>query len=127
QTPNPEYMFSCRALSRPAWYLFLGTSLNKFATFVTPFLVLYLKRQGYSPTEGALAIGAYGVGHFVACGLGGFLANKIGRRKTIALCMFSGAAAMVLFSQARSLHSILLLSGLTGLTAPLYQPARRAL
>jgi MFS family permease len=74
-----------------------------------------------------MAIGAYGVGHFVASGLGGYLADRIGRRKTIALSMFSGAIAMVLLSQARSLHSILLLTALTGLTGECYRPASSAL
>src|SRR6266704_1786944 len=96
---------SLRALPRPAWILFLGTFLNKFGAFVIPFLVLYMTRTGYSPADAALAIGAYGLGHLVACGLGGFLADRIGRRKTIALSMFSGALAMVLLSQARSLGS----------------------
>ena len=90
----PTLLVSLRALPRPVWILFLGTFLNKFGTFVIPFLVLYLARQGYTPGQAALAIGAYGGGHFVACGLGGYLADRIGRRRTIALSMFSGAAAM---------------------------------
>src|SRR5438045_2322084 len=101
-------MAGLRALPRPAWILFLGTFLNKFGAFVIPFLVLYMTRQGYSPAEAALAIGAYGAGNFVASGLGGYLADRIGRRKTIALSMFSGAIAMILLSQARGFYPILL-------------------
>jgi len=114
-------------LPRPAWILFLGTFLNKFGTFVIPFLVLYLTRQGYSPAQAALAIGAYGAGNFIASGLGGYLADRFGRRKTIALSMFSGALAMLLLSQARGLYPIMLLTGLAGLTGELYRPASSAL
>jgi MFS family permease len=120
-------MTSLKALPRAAWILFLGTFLNKFGTFVIPFLVIYMTRQGYSPGEAALTMGAYGAGHFVACAIGGYLADRIGRRKTIALSMFSGAASMVLLSQATHLWSITLLAGLTGLTGELYRPASSAL
>src|SRR5438067_6586737 len=127
QNQCPGLIAGLRALPRPAWILFLGTFLNKFGACVIPFLVLYMTRQGYSPAEAALAIGAYGMGHFVACGLGGYLADRIGRRKTIALSMFSGAIAMILLSQASSLFWIVLLSGLTGLAGEFYRPASSAL
>src|SRR5206468_10063568 len=110
QNHNPGLIASLRALPRPAWILFLGTFLNKFGAFVIPFLVLYMTRQGYTAAEAALAIGMYGVGHLIASALGGYLADRMGRRKTIALSMFSGALAMILLSQARSLPAILLLT-----------------
>src|SRR5207244_12993174 len=103
---HPTLLASLRALPRPAWILFLGVFLNKFGSFVVPFLTLYLKRQGYSITDAGLAIGAYGAGHFLASGLGGHLADTLGRRKTIVLSMFSAAVSMMLLSQARSLPSI---------------------
>ena len=127
QQNGPGLIAALRALPRPAWILFLGTFLNKFGAFVIPFLVLYLTRQGYSTAQAALAIGAYGVGNFVASGLGGYLADRMGRRKTIALSMFSGALAMILLSQARGLYPICLITALTGLTGELYRPASSAL
>src|SRR5439155_20734974 len=69
----------------------------------------------------------YGVGTLLASALGGHLADTIGRRKTIALSMFSSAAAMMLLSQARGLPAIILLTGLAGLAAELYRPASSAL
>src|SRR5438552_3786356 len=124
---HPTLLASLRALPRPAWILFLGTFLNKFGTFVVPFLALYLTRRGYSMTDAGLAVGAYGVGVFLASGLGGHLADAIGRRKTIVLSMFSGAVAMMLLSQARSLTGIVFLTALTGLAGELYRPASSAL
>ena len=118
---------SLRALPRPAWILFFGTFLNKFGAFVVPFLALYLTRQGYTLTDAGLAIGAYGVGNLIASVLGGHLADTIGRRKTIVLSMFSGAMAMMLLSQARSLPAIVALAALAGLTGELYRPASSAL
>jgi MFS family permease len=115
------------AFPRPVWVLFFGTFLNKFGTFVIPFLALYMTRQGYSTAQAGLAIGAYGVGSFVASGLGGHLADTFGRRNTIVLSMISGSFAMLLLSQAHSFWVILLLTGLVGLTGELYRPASSAL
>src|SRR5437899_7416976 len=126
-TTHPTLLASLKALPRPAWILFLGVFLNKFGSFVVPFLTLFLTRQGYSMGDAGLAIGAYGAGHFLASGLGGHLADSLGRRKTIVLSMFSAAIAMLLLSQARSLPSILLLTALAGLAGELYRPASSAL
>jgi MFS family permease len=114
-------------LPRPVWILFLGTFLNKFGTFVMPFLALYMTRQGFTTGQAGIAIGVYGIGNFMASGLGGYLADRIGRRNTIVLSMFSGAVAMMLLSQARSFDAIVLVAGLVGLTNEMYRPASSAL
>jgi MFS family permease len=118
---------SLRALPRPAWILFLGTFLNKFGAFVVPFLTLYLTSRGCTVGEAGLAIAAYGAGNLIATLLGGHLADSLGRRQTIVLSMFSGAAVMMLLSQARHFPWIVLLTALTGLTNELYRPACAAL
>jgi len=113
--PHPTLLASLKALPRPAWILFFGTFLNKFGTFVLPFLTLYLTRQGYSLGDAGLAIGAYGVGTLLASALGGHLADTIGRRKTIVLSMFFAAITMLLLSQARGLAAIVALTAVAGL------------
>ena len=118
---------SLRALPRPAWVLFAGMFLNKFGAFVVPFLTLYLTSRGYTVGEAGLAVGAYGVGNLLASLLGGHLADYLGRRQTIVLSMFSGAATMLLLSQAESLSAIVALTALTGLTNEFYRPASAAL
>jgi MFS family permease len=115
------------ALPRAAWILFFGTFLNRFGTFVIPFLTLYMTRHGYTAGEAGLAVGGYGFGTLCACAIGGPLADRIGRRKTIALSMFGGAVTMLLLSQAGSLFSIVTLSALNGLAAEIYRPASSAL
>jgi MFS family permease len=116
-----------KAFPRPVWVLFFGTFLNKFGTFVIPFLALYMTRQGYSTAQAGVAISAYGVGNFIASGLGGHLADIIGRRNTIVISMFSGAAAMMLLSQAHGFYAIVLATALVGLTSEIYRPASSAL
>ena len=127
-TASPETLFATlAALPRAAWTIFFGTFLNKFGTFVVPFLALYLTSRGYTVGQAGLAIAAYGVGNLLASLLGGHLADYIGRRKTIVLSMFSGAATMLLLSQARNFPAILLFTMLTGLTNEFYRPASSAL
>ena len=116
-----------RALPRGAWILFFGTFLNKFGTFVVPFLAIYMTRLGYTPAQAGLPIAAYGVGTLGACLLGGSLADRLGRRKTIVLSMFSAAAAMLCLSQVRGLPWIMVFSSIAGLTGELYRPASSAL
>jgi MFS family permease len=118
---------SLRALPRTAWILFFGTFLNKFGGFVVPFLTLYLTGRGYSVNQAGLAVSAYGVGNLGASLLGGHLADKLGRRHTIVLSMFSGAASMMLLSQAHSFGQIVALVALTGLANEFYRPASQAL
>jgi MFS family permease len=118
---------SLRVLPRAAWILFFGVFLNRFGTFIIPFLSLYLKRKGFGLMDAGVAIGSYGAGTLVACFFGGYLADHIGRRKTITLSMFSGAATMLLLWQADSWWGIVLLTGLNGLCAEAYRPASTAL
>lgn len=118
---------SLRALPGAAWVLFFGTFLNKFGGFVVPFLTLYLTGSGYSVAQAGLAVSAYGFGNLCASLLGGHLADRLGRRQTIVLSMFCGAASMMLLSQAHYFALIVLLTFLTGLTSEFYRPASQAL
>jgi MFS family permease len=118
---------SLRQLPRPVWILFAGTFLNKFGAFVIPFLSLYMTGGGFSVTQAGIAMGAYGAGHFLACLIGGHLADSIGRRPTLVLSMFSTAVVMLTLSFARSFGLIVALTMLAGLTGELYRPACSAL
>src|SRR5947207_8610392 len=124
---QPSLRESLRALPAGAWILFFGTFLNKFGTFVLPFLAIYMTGLGYTASQAGLAFASYGIGTLGACMLGGLLADRLGRRKTIVLSMFSVAFAMVGLSQARSLSMIILFSCIAGLTGELYRPASNAL
>ncbi len=80
-----------RALPRPVWILSAGSFVNRFGSFVAVFLVLYLREKGYSIAEAGLVVSFYGVGNVLAAGVGGWVADRLGRRNAIALSMFSAA------------------------------------
>lgn len=111
----------------PAWVLFAGSFLNRFGSFVLTFLVLYLTRRGFSPAQAGLAVAAYGFGSLVAAAVGGLLADRLGRRRTISLSMFCSAATMLALSQASELWLIIVLVAVAGLAAEAYRPASSAL
>lgn len=125
--PPVPLLTDLRALPGKFWVLFAGTFINRFGTFVWPFLTIYLTRQGYPIAAAAWAISAYGVGSFSGSVLGGWLADHIGRRNTIALGTFSAAVFYMLLYAASSLPAIIACSALAGLASGTYQPAIGAL
>ncbi len=124
---HPPLLATLRALPGSVWVLYAGTFLNRFGTFVVPFLALYLTNRGFSAGQAGIALSAYGFGHLGAALLGGQLADTFGRRKTILLSMFASAVTMLLFSMATTYPAILLLALLAGLATETYRPAAAAL
>jgi MFS family permease len=109
------------------WWLFAGSFVNRFGSFVSVFLILYLVDRGYSaPAAGSVAA-AYGVGGLGAALIGGFLADRLGRRNAIALSMFTSALSAIALSRVDGLVALWLLTAVFGLTSDLYRPASAAL
>jgi MFS family permease len=121
------FLNQLRALPRPTWIIFGGVFVNRFGSFVVPMLTLYLTKAGFSPFQAGLAVGAYGGGHLVASLLGGHFADRIGRRNTIAISMFSSAISMLVLSQMRAYAPIVVVTFLAGCAAEMYRPASVAL
>src|SRR5688572_30196634 len=84
-----------RSLPRMVWLLYAGVFLIRFGSFVVFFLVAWLTSRGHSPGAAGAAVAAYGGGHLIASWLGGWMADRIGRRETIVLSMFSAAASLL--------------------------------
>ncbi|GHO46609.1 MDR family MFS transporter [Ktedonospora formicarum] len=112
---------------RSLWVLCIGTFFNRIGGFVSVFLVLYMTSRGYTPAQAGIAASAYGIGSISAAALGGYLADRLGRRNTIMLSMFSSAVAMLALSQANVLWLIIVLVVFAGLATELYRPASSAL
>lgn len=123
----PTFRENLRLLPRSAWILFGGTFVNRFGTFVMPFLVIYMTRLGYTPAQAGIAVSAYGLGHLIASMAGGDLADRIGRRYTIAISMFGSAGSMIALSQAEGYFAILACTFVVGGFGELYRPAAQAL
>jgi MFS family permease len=110
-----------------AWVLFAGSFVNRLGTFVLPFITLYLTRNGFSVPQAGLAIAAYGLGGLLSQIVGGLLADRIGRRNTIALSMLSTGALTLALWQAETLALIYPLMFGIGCMGELHRPAAGAL
>jgi MFS family permease len=116
-----------RELPAVAWFLIGGAFINRFASFAMVFLVLYLTSHGVGVAAAGAAVAVWGVGEVLASLVGGHLADRLGRRNTIALSMFSSAAAMVALSQIHDYGAILPVAFFAGLASEMYRPAGGAL
>ena len=113
-----------RSLPDSFWLVWLGTLINRAGGFVLPLLAYYLRdERGLSQGAAALIASAYGAG-LVAAGLvGGVLADRLGRRLTMAGSLLGGAAMMIVLSEARGIAGIALAAAGLGLVGELYRPA----
>jgi MFS family permease len=125
--PPLSLIADLRLLPRAFWILFAGTFINRFGTFVWPFLTIYLTRQGYALGDVAWALSAVGGGALLGNALGGWLADHIGRRHTIVLGTFGAALSVMLLYAAHSFPAIVVSALLLGLTSGIYAPAASAL
>ena len=116
-----------RQLPRAYWILFSGTLINRFGHFVMPFLALYLKREGFEPWVTGVSLASYGGGTLFANFLGGYLADRFGRKPTILLSCLAGVITMLSLSQADTPVTLIVFSGLVGLAGSMYFPAASAL
>jgi MFS family permease len=117
-----------REMPGTAWFLTAGVFINRFGSFVVLFLALYLTRQlGFSAAQAGTAVAAYGVGEVLAGGLGGDLADRLGRRITIIGSMLLSSASLIALSQMEHYGAIVGTAFVVGLSSEMYRPASSAL
>ncbi|MEM7673190.1 MAG: MFS transporter [Verrucomicrobiota bacterium] len=117
-----------RALPRAVYILIAGQFLNKFGSYVYPFLTLYLNSIGYSASSVASVIAVMGVGNIFGPLVGGYLADAIGRKRTIAISLFGSAfATLGIYTSTGYYWGLLLFSFANGFLWFMYGPAASAL
>jgi MFS family permease len=116
-----------RELPPAAWFLIAGTFVNWFASFAIVFLVLYLTRRGLGVVSAGTALAAYGAGELCAGAIGGHLADRLGRRTTIAISMFGSAGSVLALYAVHAYPAIVALAFGAGITGETFRPAGRAL
>jgi MFS family permease len=114
-------------LQRTFWILFAGMLVNRLGGFVFTFLALYLvDRRGFTPARAGLVVSALGVGSVVAGLLGGWIADRFGRRAALLVSLVGGAAAMLQLGAARGLAYVVFSAFVVGLVGEMYRPAVHA-
>ncbi|NUO59202.1 MAG: MFS transporter [Hamadaea sp.] len=114
-------------LPRTFWGLMSGVGLARLGFFAVPFLTFWLVAdRHFSAAQAATVMTAFGLGWTLSMPLGGWLADRLGRRLVIVASAFGAAAAYVAIG---GVHGLLWTCGLafaTGLTFDLYRPAVQA-
>ncbi|MCU0655156.1 MAG: MFS transporter [Polyangiaceae bacterium] len=115
-------------LPRVFWVLWAGAFLNRLGGFVVPFLSIFLTEQrGQSPAEVGWLLALYGLGGLAASLSGGALADRVGRRSTLATSLLLSAAAMgqLAWQRDEGMLGVSLLA--LGFFGELYRPALQAM
>ncbi|MFP2912591.1 MFS transporter, partial [Pyxidicoccus sp. 3LFB2] len=111
-------------LPRTYWVLWVGTLVNRLGSFVVPFLALYLTRErGYTVEQAGFVASLHGAGSVLAGPLGGALADRVGRRLTLAGGLWLGAAGMLFLGFSREPFWIAVAAFTLGVLGELYRPA----
>lgn len=111
-------------LPRLFWFLFAGAFINRIGSFVLPLFAIYLMRErGFDATTTGIICSLYGLGSLASGQLGGQLADRLGRRRTMLIGFTWGAAAMLLVPQASGPIALGAASFHLGLSGDLYRPA----
>lgn len=117
-----------RSLPRSVYILVIGQFLNRFGSYVYPFLALYLSSLHYSAGKVALAIAAMGAGNVLGPILGGYLADAIGRKRTIVISLFGSALGTLgIYATAEHYPALLIAGFANGALSFMYGPAASAL
>lgn len=111
-------------MPREFWLLIVGMFVNRLGAFVLPFLTLYLGEQHkLGARESGLVIAAWGVGAVISALIGGQLADRWGRKRTMLASLCGGAAVLLMFTQATGVVALALSALALGAVAEVYRPA----
>jgi MFS family permease len=125
---NPSRLIDeLRELPRPVWILCIGTFINRFGAFVFPFLPLYMTGNGFTLEQAGYTISMVGVGGLLSALVGGWFADRFGRRWGMGFALLGGGACMLLMSRAETLPEFLLSGFAIGASHGLYHPAASSL
>lgn len=114
-------------LPRAYFVLWAGMLINSLGGFLMTFLAIYLREQrGFSIEEAGLVLGLFGLGHTASGPIGGALADRVGRRKTLILGCLLAAITMLVLGAARVRWQLWTVTGLLGLVSGLWRPAANA-
>src|SRR5690242_1342947 len=117
-------MLDVRGLPRTYWILWTGALINRLGGFVMPLLALYLTgERGLSVAQAGLVISLFGGGALLSGPVGGFFADRSGRRTTLVAALVLGALAMLHLSLARHPLHVAAAAFLLGLLGEMYRPA----
>jgi len=113
-------------LPGPFWWLFAGQAVNSSASFILPFLALFLTARGFRTEEAGWVVGLFGGGLLVSGPLAGAAADRIGRRPVMLASLLGASAVTALLPALQQVWALTAAVALLGLVASAYRPAASA-
>ena len=115
-------------LPRTLWLLLAARTVNRLGAFSLAFLTVLVSTDFRAGVETAgLVTAAFGLATIPSRLVGGRLADRMGRRRTIVLGLTGCAAAQAGIAGARSLAQAAVCAVLLGLAYELYEPPSQAI
>ncbi|GLF91307.1 putative MFS-type transporter YqjV [Bacillus safensis] len=118
-----------RTLHPLSWTIIIGTIFGRMATSMSiPFLAVYLTQvKGASASSAGLIIAVSSLIGIVASFYGGYVSDRIGRKKVMLLSIFGWSLVFVGFAFADAIWVFFLMNALNGLCRALFEPTSKAL
>jgi MFS family permease len=117
-----------RGVSRTVWILVVARAVNRIGAFTLPFLGVVLTVEfKASLSQAGLILAVFGAATIPSRLLGGQLADRLGRRRTIVLGLTGCAVAQLWIAASQSLWSAVLATVLLGLAFEIYEPPSQAM
>ncbi|WP_211750307.1 MFS transporter [Paenibacillus sp. Marseille-Q4541] len=112
-----------------AWTIIVGTIFGRMATSMSiPFLSIYLiKTMGASPAETGIVVAVSSLIGVFASFYGGYISDRIGRRKVLLFSIFSWAIVFIGFAAANQIWIFFVMNALNGLCRAVFEPTSRAM
>ncbi|TDC29106.1 MFS transporter [Kribbella albertanoniae] len=116
-----------RGLPRTVWVLVAARAVNRIGAFSLSFLAIVLTVEfGASLSRTGLVVALFGLATIPSRLLGGVLADRIGRRRTIVLGLTGCAAAQLWIAASTTLWSAMVAAIVLGLAFEIYEPPSQA-
>lgn len=118
-----------RTLHPLSWTIIIGTIFGRMATSMSiPFLAVYLTQvKGASASSAGLIIAVSSLIGIVASFYGGYISDRIGRKKVMLLSIFGWSLVFVGFAFADAIWVFFIMNALNGLCRALFEPTSKAL
>ncbi|MGW6280778.1 MFS transporter [Kribbella sp. NPDC055071] len=117
-----------RGLSRTVWILVVARAVNRIGAFTLPFLGVVLAVEFHaSLAQVGVILALFGAATIPSRLLGGYLADRLGRRRTIVVGLTGCAVAQTWIALSHALWSAVLATVLLGLVFEIYEPPSQAM
>jgi MFS family permease len=121
---NPLSAFT--GFPQAIWVVFAGTVVNRVGFLVGPFLVFFLGSRGIPSSQTPYVLGALGAGNLVGPVVGGWLADRRGRKLTMIGGLLGTAAAQGALFVAPNAATMAVAAVALSATATMVPPAASA-